>query len=342
MMRALAILIIVFIASCVPSKARIDYTLSESIIWPGAPEKPRIKYLWSLRRVSGQESAGKFVRVLTGEDEFDVLVPQASNFLVSPHGVFVDDKEVLYITDPGASRVSVIDLKTMNSFNIESAGEVSLLSPIGVVAAPDGRIYVSDADLKKVAVFNKKGKFISFFEGQFNRPTGLAINPREGRIYVADTWAHLIYIYGLDGKRLDSIGGRGEEQGKLNYPTHLFVDKDGLLYVSDTLNFRVQIFTPTGKFLTAFGLIGDSYSTFDKIKGVAVDTEGHIYVVDAAQDMVKIYDRQGRLLLFFGRKGHFYGDFYLPAGIYIDTTDRIYVADSLNRRIQVFQFLGGD
>ena len=58
--------------------------------------------------------------------------------------------------------------------------------------------------------------------------------------------------------------------------------------------------------------------------------------------MVKIYDRDGRLLLYFGQKGNYYGDFIHPAGIYIDGEDRIYVADTLNRRVQTFQFLGGD
>jgi hypothetical protein len=33
---------------------------------------------------------------------------------------------------------------------------------------------------------------------------------------------------------------------------------------------------------------------------------------------------------------------FLPAGIFIDKRDRIYVADSYNKRIQIFQYLGGE
>jgi DNA-binding beta-propeller fold protein YncE len=347
MMRVLALcflaaLTAVFTGACAPSKGAIDYTMSEGIIYPGPPEKPRIKYLWSLRRVSGGAGPSKFMRLVAGDVDYDISDPQNSDVLVMPQSVFVDDREILYIADPGAGRVSVIDLKSMDSFNIKRAGGGSLVTPIGVVVSPDGRVYVSDADLARVAVFNEKGKFMKFFSGEFKRPTGLAINAAEKLIYVADTWEHMVYVYGFDGTRKGSIGQRGEGPGKLNYPTHISVDADGLIYVSDTLNFRVQMFSPSGKFLNEFGIVGDSYGTFDKIKGIAVDTEGHIYVADAAQDMVKIFDKQGRLLLFFGKKGHFYGNFYLPAGIFIDSKDRIYVADSLNMRLQVFQFLGGD
>lgn len=330
------------VASCVPSKAAIDRTMSESIIWPGPPEKPRIQYLWSLRFVTGGEKGSRFMKLVAGEVQHDISDPQQSDTLISPHGVFVDQRQNLYIADPGAGRVSVINLETMDSFNITHAGSYPLAAPIGVVASPDGRIFVSDADLATVAVFNEKGKFIEFLEGEFKRPTGLALDAGRGIVYVADTWAHTIYKYGLDGTRMGSIGHKGEKPGELHYPTHIYADSEGLLYVADTLNFRIQIFGPDGTLVKAFGVIGDSYDTFDKVKGIAVDTEGHIYVTDSAQNMVKIFDREGRLLLFFGEPGRFYGQFDLPAGIFIDSRNRIYVADNMNMRLQAFQFLGGD
>jgi sugar lactone lactonase YvrE len=329
-------------ASCAKSKAFIDFTMTERIIWPGPPEKPRVQYLWSLKRISGGEGPGRLLRIIAGDPDYSNPDPTSSDHVVRPQGLFAGQNDLLYIADPGASRVTITNLKDMTSFNINSAGIIPLASPIGVVSDLEGTIYVTDAELKTVLVFNKKGEFISSFEGAFERPTGIAINPSADTIYVADTWGHVIYVYGIDGKRRSTISKRGEDPGKLNYPTHVAVDKDGFLYVSDTLNFKVQIFTSSGKFIRSFGVIGDSFDTFDKIKGIAVDSEGHIYIVDSAQDMIKIYDREGRLLMFFGRKGHQYGMFSLPTGIYVDSMDRIFVADSQNRRIQAFKFLGGD
>ena len=334
--------VLLTMVSCAKSKAFIDFTMSERIIWPGPPEKPRIKYLWSLQRVSGGEGPGRLLRIIAGDPDYSNPDPTSSDLVVRPQGLFAGQDDILYIADPGASRVTIIDLKDMTSFNIKSAGIIPLASPIGVVADQKGTIYVTDAELKTVLVFNKNGKFMSNFEGAFERPTGIAITPAADTIYVADTWGHVVYVYGLDGKRRGTISKRGEDPGKLNYPTHVAVDRDGFLYVSDTLNFKVQIFTSSGTFIRSFGVIGDSYDTFDKIKGISVDSEGHIYIADSAQDMIKIYDREGRLLLFFGKKGHQYGMFSLPTGIYVDSRDRIFVADSQNRRIQAFKFLGGD
>lgn len=340
-MGVVAALALALASACAPPKAYIDYTMSEAIIWPGPPEKPRIKYLWNIQMVRGAEGGGRFMRLLAGDVDYDIEDPRNADHIVSPQGVFVDKNDVLYIADPGAARVNVINLKTNGSFVIDAVGNGSLLSPIGVAAGPDGRIYVSDSDLRQVAIFSRKGKFLKFFEGGFKRPTGIAVSP-SGGIYVVDTWAHKIYMHDLEGRRTGSFGIEGDAPGQMNYPTYIAVDKEGLIYLSDTLNFRIQIFTQSGKLLHAFGLIGDSFGTFDKIKGIAVDTEGHIYVVDSAKDMVMIYDRQGRLLLFFGREGSFYGDFRLPTGIHIDGRDRIFVSDAFNMRVQAFQFLGGD
>lgn len=330
-------------ASCSTGKAAIDYTMADGIVYPGPPEKPRIKYLWSLSRISGVEGAGRFASAVIGTDPVSDD-PRDAETLQRPHGVYVDARDIMYMTDPGGGRVAVVDLKSMESFKITTAGDLALSSPISAVSDAEGRIYVSDSDLRKVAVYDKKGGFLYFFKGEFKRPTGMAVNLAKGLVYVCDTWAHMVYVYGLDGQRKGMIGGPGEstESGKLNYPTHAAVDPGGGIYVSDTLNFRVQMFTETGKYVHSFGVLGDSVGSFDKIKGIAVDSGGHIYVADSAQDMVKIYNKEGRLLLYFGQKGRFYGMFMQPSGLFIDTKDRIYVSDSLNGRVQAFQFLGGD
>lgn len=326
------------LAACAPGKAVMDRSMYKGIVWPGLPEKPRIEYLWSISQISG---GGKVLEVIAGEGGFEVSDPREDIFLRKPQGVFVGENGILYVAEAGAGRVSVVDLESLESFSIQGGRQFMLATPIGVAADRDGNIYVSDAGLGRVAVFNKKGRFERFFEGAMERPTGVAIDLESSKIYVADTWAHRVYVYGLDGKRRLAIGGEGEAEENLHYPTHIALGPGGNLYVADTLNFKVKVFGPAGGLLRAFGIIGDSFRSFDKIKGIAVDTEGHIYVTDSAQDMVKIFDQDGRLLLFFGEKGTFYGEFSHPTGIFIDRSNRIYVADMLNRRVQAFQYLGG-
>lgn len=331
--------------SCAPSsfKARLDTTFSGGIVWPGSPERPRIKYLWSLQDVGvpSEEKKNEILSLLAGDGGQNITDPQDFPVLVRPQGIYVDERR-LYIADPGAFRVTVIDRKTMDVMHIVEAYEEWLEYPRGIAADVQGNIFVSDPELKKLIAYSAEGKFRFFFEGDFLRPEGIAFDKKRGLLYVADTYGHIIYVYGTDGKRLGSIGRLGRAAGEFYYPTYIAVDRSGNLYVTDSLNFRIQVFSPDGSFLRALGTLGDSFNTLDKPKGVAADSEGHIYVVDGARHMVKIFDQDGRLLLFFGEKGERYGDFYLPAGIFIDERDIIYVADSLNMRVQAFQFLGGD
>ena len=325
--------------SCAKPMAVLDMTVSEGIVWPGGEEKPRIKYLWSMYKVTGAER-GAVSKLVFGEEPVSPD-PRDSDYLVEPHGVFVDNKGRLYIADTVTRRVNIIDLKTMDSFELNKGGDVKMGFPVSVASGPDGTIYVSDADFQRVGIYSPDGKLKGFIEGELNRPTGLAVDAERGVLYVTDTWEHIIYKYNLEGQRLGAIGSRGTEAGQLNYPVHLAVGPDGTLYVADSMNFRVQMFSPDGEFVSEFGAVGSAYGEIDKIKGIAVDSEGHIYITDAMQDMVKIFDRTGRLLLFFGKRGSYYGDFAQPAGIYINDDNTIYVADALNRRVQAFQFLGG-
>ncbi|TAN43002.1 MAG: hypothetical protein EPN25_01865 [Nitrospirae bacterium] len=330
--------------ACAPTyKARIDAAADAGIVWPGKPEKPRIRYLWSLHSIGAQTAEGErsYLDILAGNPAGGLSDPRNAEMLLRPQGIYVDDRRY-YIADPGAARVTVIDRKTMDVLQLTGARGEDFEYPISVVAAPDGRIYVADSDLNKVFIFGEGGAFLSSFEGEFVRSSGLAIDRVRGVIYVVDTLGHAVMKHGLDGKRLGSFGKRGEADGEFNYPGYAFVDDKGRVYISDSLNFRVQIFSPEGTFISKFGELGDSYDTLEKPKGVAVDREGHIYVVDGGKDMVKIFDREGRLLLYFGEQGQKYGDFYLPTGIFIDKDNVIYVADNINMRIQAFQFLGGE
>ncbi|MBI4653487.1 MAG: 6-bladed beta-propeller [Nitrospirae bacterium] len=335
--------VLILLTACASPRAFIDKSVMRQIIWPGNPEKPRIQYLWSINQISTTIEGRKrgLIDFILGNVSEDVTDPRTSNVLMRPYGVFVDSKERLYVTDPGAYRVTVIDLKTAKVINIYGTEKEEFSSPIGVVVDLRGRIYISDSELRKVFVFDEKSDYLFQFEGEFKRPTCMAIDTKSSKIYLSDTLEHKVYIYSLEGKRLSTIGKPGALSGEFNFPTHLFVDKDGLLYVTDAMNFRVQIFSPEGKFLGKVGALGDAYGNLDKPKGVAVDTHGNIYIVDSIWDTVKIFDRDGNILLFFGEKGQRYGSLYLPSGIFIDQKNIIYVADTYNMRVQAFQFIGG-
>lgn len=81
-------------------------------------------------------------------------------------------------------------------------------------------------------------------------PTNLAMAPN-GDFYVGDGYgSSYILQYNKDGKYIRTFGGLGKEDGQLNCPHGLIVDKRGpepILMVADRGNHRIQTFTLEGK-----------------------------------------------------------------------------------------------
>ncbi len=330
-----AILFLFLFIGCAPTfKAAIDTGYSGQILWPGPPEKPRIKYLWSISNLGAQPRT--IGDLIFGEE--GVFDPVEARSFRTPQDVFLYGKR-LYVADPGALRITVVDLESLDAFHIYRIGSDERLKwPVSVVSDPTGRIYISDSENKNVYIFNEKGRYMDKLKTEFLRPTDMAL--WGDYLFVVDTLAHCIYRINLKDGSVFKFGKNGTEDGEFNYPTYITI-RDGRLYVTDSMNNRIQIFHIDGSFIAKFGTFGDSYSDLEKPKGIAVDSEGHIYVVDSIQDRVKIFDAEGRLLLFFGEKGRGPGDFWLPSGIFIDKGDKIYVADTFNSRIQVFEHIKG-
>lgn len=305
------------------------------ITWPNPPDPPRIRFVKAL---DGPEDLGikksffkRVVEFFTG--------PEDEGF-AKPYGVTVDSAGRIYVADSGDSSYHMMDPADGRYERIDKFKEEKLRSPIGIAVDRNANVYVSDSELKAVYCFDKNGKGIrTIGDKELSRPAGLFLDEKNNDLYVVDTANHKVLVYDLQGNLKSSFGERGHDDGQLNFPTNIWIDKDGTILVCDSMNFRVQLFDRTGKFIGKIGKEGNSIGTFSKPKGVAVDTEGHVYVVEALFDAVQIFDRSGQVLLSFGSSGRDRGQFWLPAGIWIDGTDKIYVVDSYNQRIQIFQYI---
>ncbi len=306
------------------------------LVWPEPPERPRIRLA---KVVVNPADLG--IKPSFWERLGEVFAGKAEAWMVRPTGVAARG-EVLYVTDPGAQALWILDGAGGRYKVIRGPREQRLVSPVAVALGREGTIYVADSYLRKILVFDQVGNPRGFVaSAPFLRPAGVAYDEVADRLYVADSAAHRIWILTGQGASQGEIGGRGTENGEFNFPTHVALDRAGNLYVTDSLGFRIQMFARDGRFLGAFGRHGDSSGDFAAPKGLGVDSDGHVYVVDALFDAVQIFDTSGQLLLTFGERGVAPGRFWLPGGLFIDEKDRIYVADSYNQRIQIFQYLGG-
>ncbi|NOY52628.1 MAG: 6-bladed beta-propeller [Deltaproteobacteria bacterium] len=303
-------------------------------VWPCPPAPARIRYLHSISFPNDLRSShtlwNRMLALLAGKNTVR---------MIRPYGLDIDTEGNMLITDPGAHRVYLYGTSDGSCLIFPKTGKKRvLITPMDAAFDGGGEILVSDSAAGAVYRFDRKGHLKETI-GTFKRPTGLDVNHESKRLYVVDTLAHRIRVYGLNGKHLFDFGKRGSAHGAFNYPTHIALDSAGRVYVTDAMNFRIQAFTPDGKFLYAIGNNGDGPGALSKPKGVGLDSDGNLYVADAIFNNVQILNRKGEPLLYFGKYGTKPGEFSMPADLVIDSKDRIYVADSYNRRIQVFQYI---
>lgn len=315
-------------AGCASQWAMNTDASDTQFLWPALPEKPRIKYVMS---VKGFDEAGTTLK--------SVLFGKASRGLARPVAAAAGSDGRLAVADTQSKCVHLWIPAEKNYIAITQTDQESLQSPVGIAFDEALRLYVADSALRKIMVFDKKGAYLfSFKEASFERPTGLAYNKDRKVLYVVDTVACKVYAFNQQGEVIFSFGERGEKTGSFNFPTHIFWSPAGLLYITDSMNFRVQIFDESGNFKTVFGHHGDGSGDFAMPKGVAVDNLGTIYVVDTLFDNVQLFNERGEFLLTLGGRGYDQGEFWLPNGIFIGD-NRMYVSDTFNQRIQVFELL---
>ncbi|RJQ56817.1 MAG: 6-bladed beta-propeller [Nitrospiraceae bacterium] len=329
--RLAAAILTISIVSCAPAPGK----KVRDNVWPLPPDEPKIKFVETLESSRDFEGEDNLLQALIAGEKIEYR-------FTKPYGVTVDKEGKIYVTDVGKIFIFDRQAKKVDFIGAEE-DSVRLKIPIGIAVSSEGLIYVTDTAYDKVFVFSLDGELVTAAgqKGEFENPSGLAIDEKRRRLYVVDTKQHNIRAYStIDMGLLMTIGERGTNEGSFNFPTNITLDSEGNIYVVDTNNFRVQIFGPDGKHIRTIGRIGDGPGAFARPKGIAVDSEGHIYVVDAAFQNFQIFDKTGQILLFVGEAGHGNGQFFLPAGIFVDDEDRIYVVDQLNKRVQVFEYLG--
>jgi len=323
------------------------------LVWPQPPDIPRIRFV---REVYGEEkppvSKAKkkhsWMDRVAGLQTTDsgAIKQQYTHILGKPYGIGEDSKGRVYVADSFVSAVFIFDLEKKETRLLRNGAEARFGTIIGLTVDNADRVFVVDALMHRVAVFNKDWKIETYFgDDDLEHPGGVAIDEENRFLYVVDTNKQRVAVFDADSfKLLRAVGGPpksvgDEDPGTFSKPSNVAVDKEGNVYVSDTMNNRVQIFDADGMFISMFGKAGDGPGDFARPKGISIDSDGHIWVADAFQNRVQIFDREGHLLAFFGTGGSLPGQFGVPSGVYVDRLNRVFVTEQLEGRLQVFRYI---
>lgn len=206
-------------------------------------------------------------------------------------------------------------------------------------------------------------------------PTGLAVNPADGTLYVADSGNNRVLRYPRPVAQTgritpDAVIGQLDftssvsalvSASSLSSPEGLAIGPNGDLFVADTRNNRVLEFAPgAGNGATAIRVYGQpsmtstaksslvSAQTLSAPRGIAVDQGANLYVADTGANRVLIFSNT-QFAPLAGTPATFVigaKDFASPTSVLkapqdvaVDSSGSIYVSDQGNNRVLVFSSL---
>jgi len=198
-----------------------------------------------------------------------------------------------------------------------------------------------------------KGTLQNSSHDRFFNPAGIAIDPGNGDLYVADGYGNRrVAVFDKTGKFLRQWGRQGTDEEAQSGAAGAFarivhciaLGNDGLVYVCDRQGDRIQVFDKAGKFQRNIW-IRTGTSTLPDPRGTAWwvafsrdPLQKFLYVVNGRNESIHILDREsGKILSSFGRPGHQLGDFIHGHTMALDSKGNIYVAETdWGRRVQRF------
>ena len=255
------------------------------------------------------------------------------------YGVAISNDGHVIVTEMNGNCITVLDREGKKVKSFTSSGNMKFSSPRGVAITPDNFILVTDNH--KIQKLTMNGKLIASV-GQkgskpleFTKPSGIAISPTSGHIYVADYNNHHIQVLNPDLTFSYSFGSYGSAEGQFSYPEFIAIDNQGLVYVSDSGNHRIQVFTSEGKYISQFGTGGSGPGQLQSPTGLVINNN-LLYVVENGNHRVSIFTTDGQFVSSFGVHGNKKDQFYCPYGITLDNEGYLYICDLRNNRLVMY------
>jgi len=260
----------------------------------------------------------------------------------TPHGCTFDKDDHLWITGTGDGIVQ--------EYTHDGSKLLLQIGKMGVFDSSDG---------------TAKGKPLNSGQSSFFKPAGIAIDPKNSDVYVADGETvggnHRIAVFDKDGKFLRQweLNRTESETGNSFVPIlHcVTMDNAGLVYVCDRRGHRVQVFDKMGEFQknipVAFsamsslppgpghesGILGSTvWVGFSRDAG-----QKYMYVVNQDNEKIDILDHAtGKLLSSFARVGRQPGQLTYAHFLAVDSKGNIYVSEvGTGKRVQKFNLVKG-
>lgn len=279
---------------------------------------------------AGVPSVGAYVRSLP------IAAP------VVPVGIAFDQAGHAYLADSGNDRILVFDQRgdVLHSIGSSGSGDGQFRFHDGnggsfghLAVGPDGSLFVADAFNGRLLRFGPGGRLLA--RAAVNLPTAIAIDPKNGLLYAADSGIGQILVFDLDLKGGLPLGPSGAAF-HVGAVYGLAVAADSSLWLAESDRNTAVHVDKTGKQIAQVGRFGIAGGRFNLAGNLTLDRAGNVYVGDYFNARVQVFDREGTLIGVIGGPGDGDGQFRAPTYIAFSPDGLLYVSDEALPSVQAF------
>ncbi len=159
----------------------------------------------------------------------------------------------------------------------------------------EDNLYLLTGSNDRIVKVDSQGKYLGDFDilsdlTEKERQDVVLGSPRidNSRLYLPVSMFGMVYVYGLDGEFIRTIGQRGNLVGELNFPTAVDVIDHSIVVILDKHRFNTVCFTTEGRFLGEFGGMGYRLGWFYHPQYLATDNLGRIYISQGYLNRVQV------------------------------------------------------
>jgi len=274
---------------------------------------------------------------------FWAKLPMGVTFSGDATSVAVDSKDNVWVFNRGNNPLAMFDSE--GNF-VKGTGQGDFERAHGIEIDGEDSMYLVDDNGHFVQKRTKAGKVVWNLSqrgkpapwqggGMFNRPTDVAVNPKNGDVFVSDGYGNSrVHKFNASGKHLLSWGNPGTEPGEFSLPHNICMVGTDKVAVADRENFRIQIFTTEGKFVAQHHIHHPMSITHGR------GADDSLYIgemgpppvqagVPNLGNRVTVLTPEGKKVLSFGAPlpGQGPDQFTGPHGIAVDSEGSVYVAE---------------
>lgn len=252
-----------------------------------------------------------------------------------PRGISITPAGTLLVTDFRNYRIQEVSLSGQVLRESGQSGKEpgQFNDPTCAVMDAHGNLYVTDTWNQRIQQRTANGEWIGEWAqfSQFSAPRGIAVDSERNRVYVANTSAHNIVVFDMQGQHLMTWGAKGNGRDQFHDPIGMAVGLQGNLYIADTGNRRIKVVSPEGETLRIITVEEWSASAFQEAY-LAIGPNETIYVTLPLSNAIQVYQLQDATILRLesDAQGQQLSN---PTGIAVDATGHIFVSDTGRHRL---------